>query len=376
MKHFTKKLLAASVSLAAATGALAADKTPTLGEVLKASGVTVSGYIDYSYNDLSTDQGSTIYRAYDTERRGFALQMADLSVGYLPASGFGGFAELNYGSDAKVNSFFADPTTAPNNFDAQQLYMQYASGPFALLAGKFDTIAGYEVIQAPNDVNFSRSYLFSFLEPAFHTGLRGTYTPSDTLKFTVGVNNGWNVNKKSFKPAVGTPPDSPTGNTLELGVSATPVKMFSIAGAYYSGQESGATEAGTRSLLDLVATLNATDALAFVLAYDNVKQEHGLAGGSDAKADGIAGYVNYQFTKMWRVSLRTEEFKDKDGLFSAFGSEQKLKETTLTVGYAPADSLELRAEYRQDKSDQQPFTESGNPTDKMHSLALEALYKF
>ncbi len=377
MKHFTKKLLAASVSLAAATGALAADKTPTLGDVLKASGVTVSGYIDYSYNDLSTDSGSTIYRSYDTERRGFNLQMADLSIGYLPASGFGGFAELNYGSDAKINSGFAENNLAPtNNFDAQQLYMQYASGPFAVMAGKFDTIAGYEVIQAPSNTNFSRSYLFTYLEPAFHTGVRGTYAPSDTLKFTAGVNNGWNVNKTSFKTAVGTPAQPPTGDTLELGVSASPVKMFSFSGAYYTGKESGATQAGTRSLLDLVATINATDALSFVLAYDSVKQEHGLASGSDAKADGIAGYVNYKFTSMWRASLRTEKFKDKNGLFSAFGSEQTLKENTLTVGYAPADSMELRAEYRQDKSDKKPFTESGAATDKMHSLALEAVYKF
>lgn len=385
MKHFTKKLLAAGVSLAATTGALAADKTPTLPEVLKASGVTVNGYLDFSYNDLSTDQGSPVYRAYDTEPRGFTLQMADLSVGYLPASGLGGFAELNYGSDAKVNSGAADPTTAPSWFDAQQVYLQYTTGPFAVLAGKFDTIAGYEVIQAPNNVNFSRSFLFTFLEPAFHTGVRGTYTASDALKFTLGVNNGWNVNKKSLKPEVGTPAHSPTGDTVELGVSATPWKMLSLSAAYYSGQESaaGMPEAGTRSLFDLVATINATDALSFVLAYDNVKQDHGLANGDDAKADGIAGYVNYKFTSQWRASLRAEKFKDKDGFFTVIPlglpfSEQELKEVTLTVGYAPVDSLELRAEYREDKSDQSPgpFIESGDAKDKMHSLALEAVYKF
>ena len=370
--NFRKTILAASLS-ACAVAAMAADKTPTLGEVLKASGVTVSGYIDYSYNDLSTDEGSTIYRAYDTERRGFALQMADLSVGYLPASGFGGFAELNYGSDAQLNAGASAGTN--DAFDAQQVYAQYASGPFTVMAGKFDTIAGYEVIQAPSNVNFSRSYLFTWLEPAFHTGVRGIYTASDALKFTVGVNNGWNVNKKSLKPAVGTPAQSPTGNTLELGVSASPAKILSLSAAYYTGQESGATQAGTRSLLDLVATINATDALSFVLAYDNVKQEYGTATG-DAKADGIAGYVNYKFTSQWRGSLRTEKFKDKDGVFSGFGTKQTLKETTLTVGYAPVESMEFRAEYRQDKSDQKPFTESGNATDKMHSLALEAVYKF
>ncbi len=374
--NLRKTVLALSIS-ACTSVAMAADKVPTLGEIFKASGVTVGGYIDYSYNDLSTDSGSTIYRSYDTERHGFNLQMADLTIGYLPANGFGGFAELTYGSDAKVNSGWAENNTTPtNNFDAHQMYMQYASGPLAVMAGKFDTIAGAEVIQAPSNTNFSRSYLFTYLEPAFHTGLRGVYTASDALKLTAGINNGWNVNKKSSKTAVGTPSQAPMGNTLELGVSATPMKMLSFAAAYYSGQESGTSKAGTRSLVDLVATLNVTDALSFVLAYDNVKQEQGLASGSDAKADGIAGYVNYKFTSKWRTSLRTEKFKDKNGFFSGFGSKQTLKETTLTVGFAPTDSTELRAEYRQDKSDKKPFTESGKATDKMHSMALEAVYKF
>jgi hypothetical protein len=381
MKHFTKKLLVASVSLAAATGALAADKTPTLGEVFKASGVTVSGYIDYSYNDLSTDAAA--YRAYDTERRGFNLQMLDLSVGYQPASGFGGFAELNYGSDAQVNAAAAKgfPSLAiplAENSDVQQAYLQYASGPFTVMAGRFDTLAGAEVIQAPSNTNFSRSLLF-FFEPAFHTGVRASYAASDALKFTAGLNNGWNVLKKSNK-APGASGLPPTGTTLELGVSGSPAKILSLSAAYYSGQETGITDAGTRSLLDLVATLNATDALSFVLSYDSGKQEHGKADGSDAKWDGIAGYANYKFSDMWRVSLRTEKFKDKDGFASGVTGtfpSQTLKENTLTVGYAPASSLELRAEYRKDKSDQTVFTEN-NVTNKttQNSLALEAVYKF
>ena len=378
--NFRKTILAMSVS--ACTGvAMAADKTPTLGEVLKASGVTVNGYIDYSYNDRSTDQSSNTYRAYDTERRGFNPQMADLSIGYLPASGFGGFAELNYGSDAKVNSGLADPTGASSasNFDAQQVYMQYASGPLTVMAGKFDTIAGAEVIQAPSNTNFSRSFLFWLAEPAVHTGLRATYAPSDAVKFIAGVNNGWNVNKKSLKPAVGTPAQSPTGNLLELGVSGSPAKILSFAGMYCTGQESSTpfgtalSKAGTRSLLDLVATINATDAMSFVLAYDSGKQEYGKANG-DAEWNGVAGYANYKFSDQWRLSLRTEKYKDKDA--ATTGTVQTLKETTLTIGYAPASNMELRAEYRGDKSDKQTFTESGKATDKQNSLALEAVYKF
>ncbi len=369
---FRKTVLVAATVAACSSAAMAADKTPSLGDVLKASGITTSGYIDFSYIDRSTDQASPTFRNYDTERRGFTLQMLDLTVGYLPASGFGGQVELNYGSDAKVNSGAADPTSASSYTDVQQGYLQYASGPFSVMAGKFDTIAGAEVIQAPSNTNFSRSLLFTLAEPAFHTGIRGVYAPSDTTKFTVGVNNGWNVNKKTSKPAFGG--TSPTGNTAELGVSLTPVKILSLSGAYYSGQESGLTQAGTRSLLDLVATLNVTDALSFALNYDGAKQDHGKANGGDAKWDGLAGYANFKFSDMWRVSLRTEKLKDKDAF--ATGTVQTLKENTLTVGYAPASNFELRGEFRADKSDKNTFIKSGNTTDKQHTLALEGVYKF
>lgn len=369
---FRKTVLVVATVSACSSIAMAADKTPSLGDVLKASSITTSGYIDYSYIDRSTDQASPTFRNYDTEHRGFTLQMLDLTVGYLPASGFGGQVELNYGSDAQLNSLAAAHTD--DYTDVQQGYLQYASGPYSVIAGKFDTIAGAEVIQAPSNTNFSRSLLFTLAEPAFHTGVRGAYAPSDTTKFTVGVNNGWNVNKKSLKPIVGTMTQSPTGNTLELGVSATPVKILSLSAAYYTGQETGLTAAGTRSLLDLVATINVTDALSFALNYDTDKQDHGKLDGSAAKWDGLAGYANYKFSDQWRVSLRTEKLKDKDAF--ATGTQQTLKENTLTVGYAPASSLELRGEYREDKSDQKTFLESGKATDKQHTLALEAVYKF
>ncbi|MHB8622497.1 MAG: outer membrane beta-barrel protein [Sulfuricaulis sp.] len=371
---FRKTVLVVATVSACSSLALADEKVPSLGDVLKSSGITESGYIDYSYIDRSTDQNSPTYRNYDNEQRGFTLQMLDLTVGYLPASGFGGQVELNYGSDAKVNSGAADPTTAKSNTDVQQVYMQYASGPFSVMAGKYDTLAGAEVIQAPSNTNFSRSLLFTFAEPAFHTGVRGAYALSDTTKFTVGINNGWNVNEKSYKPAVGTPAKYPTGNTAELGVSLAPVKILSLSGAYYSGQESGLTAAGTRSLLDLVATINATDALSFVLNYDDDKQDHGKANGTAAKWDGLAGYVNFKFSDMWRISFRTEKLKDKDGF--ATGTTQTLKENTLTVGFDPASSFELRGEFRADKSDKNVFLKSASATDKQHTLALEGVYKF
>jgi hypothetical protein len=368
--NFRKTILA--ISLSACTGAaVAADKVPTLGDVIKASGIGVTGYIDTSYNYISSDTGTSFLRVFDTENRGFNLQMVDVAISYLPASGFGGFVQLDAGSDAKV---IASNSTGGDDFEVQEAYAQYTAGGFNVIGGKFATLAGAEVIESPANTNFSRSYLFGFAIPFTHTGMRATYAPSDTLKFIAGVNNGWDILRKS----AGTPP-APDSKTVELGVSASPVKMFSIAASYYDGKENSSVSglAGDRKVLDIVATFNLTDALSLVLNYDDGEQDKATATSGTAEWKGLAAYVNYKFSDQWRGSLRTEKFEDKNCFRTtcAFAS-QELKETTVTVGYAPAANFELRAEIRKDKSDQAVFTEDGQAKTKQDSIGLEAIYKF
>lgn len=370
--NFRKTVLA--VSLSACTGAaMAADKVPTLGDVLKASDISITGYIDVSHNYLSTDAGSSNFRVFDTERRGFSLQTVDLSIGYLPAKGFGSFVQLDHGSDARVVGAATPGTMTANGGDdseVQEAYMQYAAGPLTVIGGKFATLAGAEVIESPSNTNFSRSYLFGYAVPFTHTGVRASYAPSDTLKFIAGVNNGWDAVKTSAKSGA-------EKKTIELGVSASPAKMLTLAASYYTGEENGAGGNDTRTLLDVVATINVSDNLNFVLNYDKGDQDKALASGATAKWDGLAGYANYKLSDQYRLSLRAESFNDKNCYRTGCGfTSQKLKETTLTLGYMPAKNVEMRAEYRKDKSDQAVFTENGSTKTSQDSLGLEAIYKF
>ena len=80
------------------------------------------------------------------------------------------------------------------------------------------------------------------------------------------------------------------------------------------------------------------------MSYDWGKQEQ--VAGADLKWDGVAAYVNYAINGQWRVSLRGEYVDDKDGFIT--GTPQKLKEGTLTFGYAPLKNFELRLEARYD----------------------------
>jgi hypothetical protein len=403
MNQFTKKLLAAAVltSLGGVASVYAEDKkmpdkpgVPTLGQVMEASGISITGYLDTSYTYLSgtgTFTGSSASacnpgaagmlcnRVFDTERRSFNVNALDLTISALPPDGFGGMVNLTAGSDAKV---ITAAGTTNDEFDVTQAYMHYAKGGLMVIGGKYVTLSGAEVIKSPSNTNFSRSILFGYAIPFTHTGVRAYFTPGGSAfapdgkwTFIAGLNNGWDVQKES-QQAAATDGSIAGGKTLELGASGNIGKNTSLAVVFYSGDESaGAAKTGRRDLLDIVATYNATDNLSFVLNYDNAQQDKALVGGGDAKWNGLAGYVNYKLSDQWRVSVRGENFDDKNGFRT--GVTQKWKEATATVAYMPSKNAELRAEYRNDRSNKSSFNQPNGGTKKSQdSLGLEAIYKF
>jgi len=376
--------LGSTAALAADAAAPAPKAVPTISEILDASGITVNGYVDVSYSHLSGNGKfiNGVYdRVFDYEPNSFTLQQTALTVAMQPKEGFGGLVNLTAGKDAQVIKAWDGGTVAPDtshSFDVTQAYVSYAGGPFTVIAGKFVTLAGAEVINPTQDTNFSRSILFGYAIPFTHTGLRASYAVNDMLTLIAGVNNGWDDLK-----------DTNRAKTVELGATFTPNKMFSFAATGYSGNEQVAsptdTTQGKRSIFDLVATFNATDNLSFVLNYDNGSQENvTLPNGKVGKArwEGTAGYVNYQINEKWRLSLRGEYFNDKGGYRTAVATGktvgQKWKEGTFTVAYMPTKNVELRGEVRHDTSDQLVFFDSNGvtPVKKQTSFGVEAIYKF
>jgi hypothetical protein len=366
------KLLNSLILAALAAPVVANAAVPTLTEVLDASGVSLTGYIDTGYTNINSTGlfvgGTTNTRVFDAPNAAagknfssFNLNQAAVTISKLPKEGAGGVINLTTGQDAKV---IASNGPSVTQFDVTQAYGSYATGPLTVIFGKFVTNSGAEVINSTANPNYSRSILFGYAIPFTHTGARVSYAVSDTVSLLAGINNGWDQVA-----------DTNTSKTVELGFSAAPSKMFSLAGSYYGGKEMGATIDGDRSLLDLVATITATDQLSFVVNYDNASQDNALVVGQKAKWDGLAVYANYTINDKWHLSLRGETFNDKNGYRT--GVVQKWKEATLTAAYLPSKSLELRAEVRKDSSDQLAFLQSdGSAKKDQNSLGLQAMYKF
>jgi hypothetical protein len=130
------------------------------------------------------------------------------------------------------------------------------------------------------------------------------------------------------------------------------------------------------TLLDTVATWNATSALTLVGSVDWGSVDHSAFGPGLGNANwyGIAGYVNYAINDLWRVSGRGEYFDDRKGYLTGVGTGhdpitgQKLYEGTVDLGYDPVKNVELRLEGRYDSYEVNSI--------KVVQGWVEALYKF
>jgi len=359
--HFTRNRAAIAVTALLSVGSsVALADGPKLSDLLATSGLTANGYVAASYFH-STETNA--YHNYDIGHDSFQLDQAALTVAFQPKQGFGAVVNVIAGEDARLQNSFED-SSSRSSVDVLQAYAQYATGNWTIIGGKFVTLAGAEVIAPTGNTNFSRSLLFAY-EPSVHTGVRATYAVSDKLSVIVGANNGWNYTKTNY--------GSKTG---EFGISLTPSKAFALTAQTYIGKDPVFN--ASRKIVDLVGTFNATDALSFVLSYDWGRQDSPVDSAADAKWSGLAGYVNAKLNPQWRVSLRLEYLDDKDGFLT--GAQQKLTEGTITLGYAPADSFELRLEGRYDKAPATTiasFSPLDSPfTDKQTELAVQGVYKF
>ncbi len=382
-----KLFLASAVSalFAAPATVLAQAKpapVPTLDKILEASGISVSGYIDAMYTHSDKNQAAFSTRVFDLENNSFALRQFGLQVAKQPKEGFGGLVNITVGKDAQVIHSFPEFTTANSGsmFDVTQAFLQYSRGPLTVIAGKFVTLQGSEVIWTPTNVNASHSILFGAI-PFTHTGVRATWALSDTVSLIAGVNNGWDQLTDSNK-----------AKTAELGVTLNPIKPLTITVSDYYGKETvpfatppgpGVAD-GTRNSLNVVASYTVIDPLTIGAEILSVSQDIPGAGATttSAKYNGAALYVSYMFMPKLRGVLRAESFDDKNGFHFAPAapfatSDTKYKEVTATVSFLASDSFEARGEVRRDQANNPVFRDFTGATSKtMTSIALQGLYKF
>ncbi|HMC45522.1 MAG TPA: outer membrane beta-barrel protein, partial [Caballeronia sp.] len=227
-------------------------------------------------------------------------QFHNLNLTATQTGTIGGKIELSAGDDADViNSY--PKFGAQSELDITQAYLSLGAGRFTLIGGKFESLAGAEVIESPSNLDFSRSILFGFAVPFTHTGARLTYAATPQVSLIAGLNKGWDTTR-----TVAANGDN-NRLTAEYGVAWNPGKALSLTAQSYSGIVEPADLAANqrRSLVDLVATYHLNDKLQFVANYDTGSQTNtALLNGAGTVINasgkpawnGLAGYVSDALT--------------------------------------------------------------------------------
>jgi len=370
--------LAIFCATTALTAAAFADDAKPAGlkpdDVKNALGMSIYLQAGYTYNGNASSPGGGTgsendLRVFDQKADSFTLDLAEIVFSKDPAVGALGYkVKVSAGETAKfihAAGLGTQPTgTAnPESFDITEAYISYTAPIGKGLRfdiGKMATYFGAEVIEAIDNPNYSRSFLFNYAIPFTHTGLKMSYGFTDALSAGFYAVNGWDNAE-----------DNNTGKSLGVSIGYAPADVFSGYVNYMSGPEQSSNNHDIRQLVDLVATIKPVKPLSFILNYDNGNEQNAVAAGT-AKWSGFAGIVKYDFNDKYSLSVRGESFDDNDGFRT--GTAQKLTEVTVTPEIRLANGLILRPEYRHDSSDKQSF--DNNTKKSQDTIALGAMYRW
>ncbi|HWX55413.1 MAG TPA: outer membrane beta-barrel protein [Verrucomicrobiae bacterium] len=333
--------------------------------------IAVDGYYQYNFNDPIGRVN--LLRAYDVSSNAFSLNQANLIIKRDPdvAAGrrFGVRLDLQFGQ--ATETLQGNPANEPRPDVYRPIYQVYGTyvvpvgNGLTVDFGKWASSLGIEGNYTKDQMNYSRSYWFSFL-PFYHMGARASYKLNDRVAVNYWVINGtqWTEAFNGFKDQM-------------FGFNLQPHKTVNWIANYYLGQEhpdvvffpNGGAPAGSPTeqglpfqpvpnpangrlhILDSYVTWQSTPKLTLALEGDYVIQRI-LKESAPSHATGGALYARYQAAPKVAFAARAEYLSDRGGIFS--GTTQALKEATLTYDHKLTEGFLVRTEWRRDFSNR-PF---------------------
>ena len=357
------------VFLAALVGssALAAgadDAHAQLGPSIEVSAL-VDAYYQYAFNGVDPE-----LRTFDVAHNAFSLALAEVAIGRAPTanSPVGARVDLAFGTTADIVGSF-EPGNDEIYKHLQQAYVSWlAADRLTLDFGKFVTPIGAEVIESHDNWNYSRSILFGFAIPFYHTGLRATYAASERLSLRGYLVNGWNntLENNSDKTFIGQ-------------AALTPNDQLTWVANFSVGKEDDFGDADPDEdllwLFDTTLSYAVSDMLTVMGNFDFGQASDFVATDEAGTWWGIAAYARYQARPDWAVAGRLEYVDDSDAGFMGIGT--KAQSFTATSSHLIEENLLARFEFRFDTADTDFFDDDeqgANSTENQVSLTLGVVY--
>jgi len=380
----TSALIAAGI-VSAGSAAFAEEGRMSSVETALTS-TTISGYVSTSaFFDLQGNSGTPRLpgRVFDVPGNMDRINLdvvkltiekpldeGDWSAGYK--------VDLLFGPDANI--FGTSSVLGSGNqsdFTIKQAYVNLQTpigNDLTVKVGVFDTIIGYEVMESPNNPNFSRSYAY-YIEPFQHTGALLSYALTDWLSLNAGIANAWDTRINANPYYKGQPEELGIQTFMgSLAITVPESAGFLSGTTVYGGIVSGLgsqqvqgfdattgdaiTDGGRRNSYYAGATIpTPLENLSVGLAYDYRTSEayNAVTGNNgDQWAQTLGGYLSYKLTEQLKLNLRGEWAKGTAGTWAAtpgtLGPQEseELLGVTTTLDISIWANVLARIEFRWD----------------------------
>jgi Putative beta-barrel porin-2, OmpL-like. bbp2 len=340
--------------------------TPPAEEEAPSPAPTLSGYVEAAYHiNFSNPHNEDVVPLmgyYTPGGNTFVLHAAHLAINHAFNDNVSATIELDAGYDAKLNQSM--PFNVPGNwFDIQEAYATYKSGIFSLIAGKFVTYEGIEVVEGPLNPTITRGYLFGLAEPVTHTGLKMHFT-GDSVDFGIGLVNGWDalIDNNNFKTFI-----------FKLGLKPSDAFMVALSGTF--GAEQASTKLGHRLSLDLTGSYTASESFALWFQGNFGMDAIGADEGDTVSWWGLGVQPTYT-AETFTFGGRVELFSDPDGYRTGGPKDGTYVNVTLTPGFILAQGFKVRAELRADIATKDFVGDPNDPGKVQFTGAVGAEYVF
>ena len=262
--------------------------------------------------------------------------------------------DFMFGTDGPDTQAFGDDswdgswdTSSEYGFAMPQLYFQASWAGWRAKIGRFYTIIGYEVVQAPDNFFYSHAYTMYYNEPFTHTGFLFDRNITDDWKIYAGWTAGWD---SGFANRFG-------GSTFLGGVSYTPNDNFAMTYTVSAG-DSGVDLPGSNSVYmqSLILDFAFGNGWNYIFQTDYQYRESDSAlspGVFDSHQYGINQYLIKKINCRWSAGARMETF------YAGTGNGPPLNPPIATPGshfnaltfglnYRPSNSMLVKPEVRYD----------------------------
>lgn len=370
--------LAATGLISLGAIARAEEKTSPLQTALEST--TLSGYVDTSAIWKFGSGNIVPGRSFDgsDKQDGFNLNVVSLSLEKPPGEGdwaAGYRVQLLAGPDANtLGSLSTLASGGPADFAVKNAYvalhLPLVGNGLNFKVGVWDTVVGYEVLEAGNNPNYSRSFGY-FIEPIIHTGVLAAYQATDWLSLTAGIADGGAVNTINSRSGVDSVLTYLGSITLTAPESAGFLKGATLTGGVVDGGVGAAKDMLNWYVGGTLPT--PLTGLTLGIAYDY--RANGLFDRSYENA--LAGYLLWQATEKLKLAGRVDY---ATGSVTAFGVNNggpvQLLGLTGTVDYSLWANAITRLEVRWDRNLKGDGTFGDGSDENAVSLALNVIYNF